>query len=262
MEIPHISIFGIAVSKMNMPETVQYLTDVIQQNKSVHQVQQIMPGQAQPSMSHQVITVNPIMVMTALEHQDYMEVLQNAELIVPDGTGIVWAAKYLGNVKIDRVAGYDLLHELMKVGESHRWRVYLLGTSPEVIEETAARLKMKYPNIEIVGYHHGYFAPEEDERIVTLIQEANPQLLFVASQIDRQEPWIYKYKDRLNIPVMMGVGGSFDVIAGRVKRAPLIFQKLRLEWFYRLMKEPWRYKRMLSLPKFVVKVIRAREKQH
>jgi N-acetylglucosaminyldiphosphoundecaprenol N-acetyl-beta-D-mannosaminyltransferase len=244
MEIPKVNVFGIAVSRMSMQETIDYIIEAIHQNKP-----------------HQVVTINPIMVMMALEDPEFMSIMHRAELIVPDGTGVVWAAKYKGTPVKERVPGCDLLYELMKAGESHRWKVYLLGASPEVIAETASRLKAAYPRIDIVGYHHGYFTPEEDQRIVEEIKQADPQLLFVASQLDRQEPWIHEYRDQLNIPIMMGVGGSFDVIAGRVKRAPKAFQKLHLEWFYRLMKEPTRFKRMLALPKFVGKVIRANEKQ-
>lgn len=242
-QVPQVSIFGISVSKMNMQETTNYIIEAIQQNKP-----------------HQVVTINPIMVMMALEDPEFMTIMQRAELIIPDGTGIVWAAKYNGKPVKERVPGCDLLYELMKIGESYRWRVFLLGASPEVIAETARRLKAAYPLIEIVGYHDGFFTPEEDQRIVEEIGRAKPQILFVASQLDKQEPWIHRYRDQLNIPIMMGVGGSFDVIAGKVKRAPRAFQKLRLEWFYRLLKEPTRFKRMLALPKFVGKVIRANEK--
>ncbi|WP_379157186.1 WecB/TagA/CpsF family glycosyltransferase [Paenibacillus sp. sgz5001063] len=241
--IPTVPIFGIRVSKIDMKATVSYLTDAIQQREP-----------------HQVITANPIMVMTALENPAYMEIMKSAELVVPDGTGVVWAAEYCKQPVAERVAGFDLLHELLHRGESYNWKVYLLGSTPEVIRETASRLQTQYPGILIAGYHDGYFGPEADEEVISGIIDAEPDLLFVARGADSQEPWIAKYKSRLNIPVMMGVGGSFDVISGKSRRAPLAFQKLRAEWLYRLLKEPTRYKRMLALPKFAVKVLREKDK--
>lgn len=241
--LPTVPIFGIRVSKVDMKTTVSYLTDVVLRREP-----------------HQVITANPIMVMAALENPSYMEIMQSAELVVPDGTGVVWAAEYCREPVAERVAGFDLLHELLHQGESYHWRVYLLGSTPEVIRETASRLQTRYPGIVIAGYHDGYFGAEEDEQIVSGIVEAKPDLLFVARGADSQEPWIAKYKSRLQIPVMMGVGGSFDVISGKSRRAPVVFQKLRAEWLYRLLKEPTRYKRMLALPKFAVKVMREKDK--
>ncbi|OKP98464.1 WecB/TagA/CpsF family glycosyltransferase [Paenibacillus sp. P46E] len=241
--IPTVPIFGIRVSKIDMKATVSYLTDAIQKREP-----------------HQVITANPIMVMTALENPAYMEIMKSAELVVPDGTGVVWAAEYCKQPVAERVAGFDLLHELLHRGESYNWKVYLLGSTPEVIRETASRLQTQYAGIIIAGYHDGFFGPDADEAIISEIVKAQPDLLFVARGADSQEPWIAKYKTQLNIPVMMGVGGSFDVISGKSRRAPKAFQKLRAEWLYRLLKEPTRYKRMLALPKFAVKVLREKDK--
>lgn len=241
--IPTVPIFGIRVSKVDMPATVAYLTEVVSSR-----------------IPHQVITANPIMVMAALEDPAYMNIMKSAELVVPDGTGVVWAANYCNEPVAERVAGYDLLHELMRQGERYRWKVYLLGSTPEVIRETAERLQLQYPGVIIVGYHDGYFGLEEDETIVAEIVKANPDILFVARGADSQEPWIAKYKYKLGVPIMMGVGGSFDVISGKSKRAPKAFQKMRMEWLYRLLREPTRYKRMLALPKFALKVVREKDK--
>ncbi len=241
--LPTVPIFGIRVSKVDMKATVSYLTEAVRNREP-----------------HQVITANPIMVMTALDNPAYMEIMKSAELVVPDGTGVVWAAEYCKEPVAERVAGFDLLHELLRQGEIYNWRVYLLGSAPDVIRETASRLQTGYPRIVISGFRDGYFGPEADEEIIADITRSQPDLLFVARGADSQEPWIAKYKSRLNIPVMMGVGGSFDVISGKSKRAPKAFQKLRAEWLYRLLKEPTRYKRMLALPKFAVKVVREKDK--
>lgn len=240
--IPTVSVYGVPVCKWGMKDTVAYLTRAANEGKP-----------------HQVITANPIMMMAALENPDYKAVMKDAELVIPDGTGLVWAAQKGGDPVTERVPGYELLHELMKQGERHQWRVYLLGSTPEVVKETARRLALQYPGAEIAGYRDGFFGPDEDEEVVAQIVKVAPHLLFVARGADNQEPWIAKYKEKLGVPVMMGVGGSFDVISGRTKRAPIAFRKLRLEWLYRLLKEPTRFRRMLALPRFALRVLRDRE---
>lgn len=239
---PTVSVFEIPFSKLSMKDTVKFLTEAVQSG--------------QP---HHVITANPIMVMTAVNHPEYKQMMQSAEIIVPDGTGIVWAASVGGEPLEGRVTGFELLHELLKVGETYRWKFFLLGTTAEVIQEAAERLQMQYPAAIICGYRDGFFGPDEDAAVIEQIRAASPDILFVARGADNQEPWIAQHKQALQVPVVMGVGGSFDIISGKLKRAPKVFQKLRLEWFYRLLKEPTRYKRMLALPKFVVKVLREKE---
>lgn len=241
-QFPIVHIFGIPFSKLNMNETVRYLTDAVQSGRP-----------------HQVITANPIMVMAAMEDPGYKTMMQNADIIVPDGSGIVWAAKTGGDPVAERVTGFDLVHELLKAGENYRWKFYLLGSTPEVIQEAAERLQMQYPAAIIAGYRDGYFGPDQDDEVIEGIQAVSPDILFVARGADTQEPWIARYKERLGVPVMMGVGGTFDVVSGKTKRAPKAFQKLRLEWLYRLLREPTRFKRMLALPRFAVKVLREKE---
>ncbi len=241
-QLPTVPIYGIPFSKASMDETVYYLTEAIEGRRVTH-----------------VITANPIMIMSAVENASYSAMIRRADLIVPDGAGVVWAAKYVGNPVAERVTGFDLMHRLFEQGEKRRWKAYLLGTSQEVIEAAAEKLQLQYPQVKIVGYRNGFFGPEQDEEVVEEIRNAAPDLLFVARGADTQEPWIVKYKQKLGVPLIMGVGGSFDVVSGKLKRAPMIFQKLRMEWFYRLAQEPKRYKRMLVLPKFVVKVLRDKE---
>ncbi len=240
--IPTVPIYGIPFSKMNMEETVDYLTKAIEERRPTH-----------------IITANPIMVMAAVEDPKYGAMMRRADLIVPDGAGVVWAANYVGHPVAERVTGFELLHRLFERGESRRWKAYLLGTSQEIIEAAAEKLQLQYPQVRIVGVRNGFFGPEQDEEVVEAIRQAAPDLLFVARGAETQEPWIAKYKQRLGVPLIMGVGGTFDIVSGKLKRAPVIFQKLRLEWFYRLLQEPKRYKRMLVLPKFVVKVLRDKE---
>ncbi len=239
MKIPTLTIYGIQVSKLNMEETIRLLTGIIEQR-------------ARPT---QVITANPIMVMTALEDAAYMNVMRNAELVVPDGAGLVWAARYVGQPVQERVAGFDLVQELLRVGNDRGWKVYLIGSTAEVIGAVRDKLTRMYPGIRIVGARDGFFGGAEDESVVEAVREAQPELLLVGRSVSTQEPWIGTYKEKLNVPVMIGVGGSFDILAGKLQRAPVLFQRLGLEWFYRLLQQPSRYRRMLALPKFVVNVI-------
>ncbi|MBC8078713.1 MAG: WecB/TagA/CpsF family glycosyltransferase [Gorillibacterium sp.] len=237
-----VSIFGIPFSRLGFQDTVNLLVQAIEERRTT-----------------QVITGNPIMVMNAMDNAPYNAMMKRAELVVPDGAGVVWASRYKGQPVTEKVAGIELMEELIRIGEERDWKVFLLGTSPETIQIAAARLTERYPRIQLVGIHDGFFGPERDDEVIELIRLAQPDLLFVGRSSDTQEPWIDRYKDRLGVPVMMGVGGSLDIMAGKLKRAPKLFIKLRLEWFYRLACQPSRYKRMLALPKFVYKVIREKE---
>jgi N-acetylglucosaminyldiphosphoundecaprenol N-acetyl-beta-D-mannosaminyltransferase len=228
---------------MNMQETVKYLAEAVEERHP-----------------HRVITGNPIMLMVGLDNPSFHHTLSTADLVVPDGTGVVWAARRLKQPVQERVAGFDLMHELLKEGERRGWSAYLLGASPEVIEAAHEKLKLQYPGVRFVGFRDGYFTDKEDEQVVAAIREANPDLLFVARSTMNQEPWIEKYHAVLEVPVVMGVGGSFDVVSGKLKRAPAFFRKAGLEWLYRLLQEPTRFKRMLVLPQFALKVIKDGDK--
>jgi N-acetylglucosaminyldiphosphoundecaprenol N-acetyl-beta-D-mannosaminyltransferase len=236
--IPTVSLFGIHISKMDMPATIAYLEEAIRTRTP-----------------HQVVTINPIILMNGLDEPAFMSILQRSELIVPDGTGVVWAARHVGNPVAERVTGFDMIHQLMKVGNQHKWTVFLLGASPDTIREAHERLAKQYPNVRLVS-RDGFFGEAEDAQVIAMIREANPDILLVGRSTTTQEPWIDRYRSELRIPVMMGVGGSFDVISGNLKRAPIIFQKLQLEWLFRLILQPWRYRRMLDLPRFVWRVLR------
>jgi N-acetylglucosaminyldiphosphoundecaprenol N-acetyl-beta-D-mannosaminyltransferase len=232
-------LFDIKISKMNMRETVAYLADAVEQQRPT-----------------QVITANPIMIMAALDDVHYKQMMQQAELIVPDGAGVVWAANFLKNPVQERVPGIDLMLELLELAQTKSWKVYFLGASTEVIEAAVANIRSRFPKLHMCGYRNGYFTTEQDQEVIAELQAQSPDLLFVGRAANQQEPWIHQHKSTLKIPVMMGVGGSFDVLSGKLKRAPRIWQTLRLEWLYRLLQEPWRYKRMLQLPKFMWLVIR------
>ncbi|MCF6093285.1 WecB/TagA/CpsF family glycosyltransferase [Microaerobacter geothermalis] len=201
--------------------------------------------------SYFVITANPEYVMNARTQPELIRIAQEADLVTADGTGIVWAGKQMGVHIPGRVTGYDLLIQLLKKCQQNHWKIYILGSSQDTLNIAAEKLAAAYPDLQIAGSHHGYFAPEEEAKIISDIQQKHPHFLFVAMGSPKQELWIDRNRHRLPNCIMMGVGGCFDVIAGRVKRAPLIWQKLNIEWLYRLIQQPSRWRRMLALPKFM-----------
>lgn len=242
-KFPTVTLYGVPFSKMNMQETVTYLSEAIEAR-----------------VPHRVVTGNSVMLMAGLDNPDFHRALATADLVVPDGAGVVWAAQHVKQPVQERVAGIDLLHELMAEGNLRGWRVYLLGAAEEMITAARDKLQQQYPGVVIVGCRNGFFTDQEDAGVVASIQEAKPDILFVARGAMNQEPWIEKHANALRVSVMMGVGGSFDIIAGKLKRAPKLFQRLGLEWLYRLLKQPSRLPRMLVLPRFALKVLKDGEK--
>jgi len=207
---------------------------------------------------HQVVTLNPEYLYRALREPHLLDIVRRAALVTADGVGIVWAARVLGRPVPERVTGIDLLLALAARAAREGWRVFLCGALPGVAEAAAAGLAARFPGIRVVGTHHGYFAPEEEPALVERIRAARPDILFVALGAPKQEAWIARNLATLQVPVAMGVGGSFDVLAGRVKRAPAYLRRLHLEWLGRLVYEPRRWRRMLVLPKFVGMVLAER----
>ncbi|BCS80574.1 polysaccharide pyruvyl transferase CsaB [Anaerocellum diazotrophicum] len=205
-----------------------------------------------------VFTPNVEMIMLSQRDEKFKKILNSSDLNVPDGIGVVWASKYFGEKLYERVTGFDLMMSLMTVLEKKGAKVFLLGAKPGVAEKAKENLLKQFRSLEICGVYHGYFSEEENDTVVEIINSSKPDVLFVAMGMKRQEEWIYKNKKKLKCKLIMGVGGSLDVLSGEVKRAPKMFQKLGLEWFYRLITQPWRFKRMLVLPKFVFIVLKIR----
>ncbi|MGB9808926.1 MAG: WecB/TagA/CpsF family glycosyltransferase, partial [Caldanaerobacter sp.] len=227
---------------------------------SMREAVEILKDYLKEDRLHIVATPNAEIIMMAQKDEEYKRILNDTDLNVPDGSGVVFASRVFNEPLKERVAGFDLMIEFIKWAAFHGISIYLLGAKPEVVEKAKANLEKSYPSINIVGVHHGYFNEKEEEMVIEDINTKNPEVLFVALGAPRQEKWIYKNRDKLKVKIAMGVGGSFDVIAGKSKRAPAIYRRLGLEWLYRLIKEPWRYKRMMALPKFAFKVLFARLK--
>ncbi|WP_028784043.1 WecB/TagA/CpsF family glycosyltransferase [Thalassobacillus devorans] len=222
--------------------------------------QQLLKNHLYPALDNKgknfVVTANPEIVMAAESDLEYKYILQQeADYVVADGIGIIIASKIIKKPLPERIPGYDLMLELLDYGNDKKLKCYLLGATDQVAERAADNIKKAYPELDVCGYHHGYF-DDDDKTILEEIKSAAPDLIFVALGFPRQEKWIFKAIKQLDHGLMMGVGGSLDVWAGEMKRAPKIWQRLNLEWLYRLIKRPSRWKRMLQLPRFLWHIIR------
>lgn len=201
-----------------------------------------------------VVTANPEIVMLARSNDSFNTLIQKADYIVPDGAGVVLASRIIGNPLPERIPGYDLMIDLIKYAEQHQLRCYFLGAKKEVNDKMIDRLAKYYPKLQIAGKNHGFF-DLEDVEIVDEIIKTKPDLIFVALGSPNQEKWITKYHHLFDKGLFMGVGGSFDVLAGEVKRAPDLWIRLNLEWLYRLIKQPFRWKRILKVFEFMLRII-------
>ena len=203
-----------------------------------------------------VVTPNSEIVYAAQEDTTFRDLLNRASLVLPDGIGVIYAAKILGQKLNGKVAGCDFAEALVYRMSKEGMRLYLLGAKPGVAEAAAANLTKKYPGLVIAGTHDGYF--KEDQEAIDAVNAVGADVLFVCLGAPRQERFMAAHKDELHVTLSCGLGGSLDVFAGTAQRAPEIFIKLGLEWFYRLLKEPTRIGRMMSLPKFMLRVIRVK----
>jgi len=194
----------------------------------------------------QMCTANPEFVMTAQRDEEFRRVLNAADVVLPDGVGLLWAARRQGARLPERVAGSDLIYQLAALAAQHHWRVYYLGAAEGVAAETAARLGARYPGLVVAGVFAGSPRPEDEADLVARVQAARPDLLLVAYGAPAQDKWIARNMAALGVPVSLGVGGAFDFVAGVAVRAPVWVQRLGLEWLHRLARQPWRLRRILT----------------
>jgi len=204
-----------------------------------------------------IVTGNPEIVMHAKKNPEYLHVIRSADFVIPDGSGIILASKILKRPLAERIAGFDFMGDMLRIAAERSLSVYLLGAEDGVVKTAAANIRKQYPNIRIAGFHHGYF-DLRDEEVARRVAAANPDFIFVALGFPKQEIWIRRYLPMFEKGVFMGVGGSFDVLAGKAKRAPEFWRRLNLEWLYRLIQQPSRWRRMLALPEFVLAVLKER----
>ena len=238
-DITPIKILGVPVHPYTMKGAVEKILERVSQSKKTF-----------------VVTANAEIIMMGQSDDEYMEILNNAALVLPDGAGTVWAGRKLGYEVPERVAGYDLFLNLMTEAAQKKLKVFFFGSAPGVAEEAKQKCEILYPGVSIVGCRDGYFKEEDNLAIVEEINNSGADLLFVALGAPKQEKWLTKFQDILKPSLLMGIGGSFDVVAGKMERAPKWMQDASLEWLFRLYKQPSRLGRMLVLPKFVIKVLR------
>jgi exopolysaccharide biosynthesis WecB/TagA/CpsF family protein len=254
-----IKLFQVGIDRVDNHDTIQRIEEFIVSKKP-----------------HQIVTPDTLAVLRARKDSEYQAILKSADLVTPDGAGILWASAALNYPLPERVTGIDIIHNICRLAAKKGYSLYLLGSYPGVAREAALNLSKKYPGIKITGTHHGYFVcegrencencedikngnngknKEGEEKIIAEIKENRPDILLVGMGVPKQEKWINKNLKSLNIPVSMGVGGSFDVLSGRIPRAPLWMQKHGMEWIYRLIKQPSRAFRVLALFYFIWLVI-------
>ena len=230
-----INVRGVWFDSLTVDETLDRLCDNLKQN-----------------IQTAVCTPNAEIVQACIDDESLFPVINSAEVIIPDGIGVVKAARILGTPVKEKVAGVTVGEKLFERLAGSGSRFYFLGGKPGVAEQAAERMQEKYPGLVIAGCHDGYFeksGPANDQ-VLSEINDSCADILYVCLGAPVQEKWIYANRGQLNAKLMLGLGGSLDIYAGNVKRAPKIFISLGLEWFYRLLKEPKRIGRMMKLPKF------------
>ena len=236
-DVKRYPILNTYVNAISMEVTIEAVEAIIKEGK---------PTQ------HVVINASKVNLME--KDEKLRKIVNDCPIINADGASIVWAAKVLGVPLTERVTGIDLFLKLVEIANEKQYKIYLFGAKEEVVCKVKSIFEEKYPNLQIVGYRNGYFTEADEDDIVKDMQKSGADMLFVAFSSPKKEYWVHKYIKQLNIPFVMGVGGSFDVVVGVTKRAPLWMQKCGLEWFYRFIQEPGRmWKRyIIGNAKFVL----------
>lgn len=236
----YVNILGIKFSKLTLKDTVNLIDSKIKEisNKTFH-----------------IITVNPEIAIQIQEDLELKKISLEADLITPDGVGIVMASKLKRNPIPERVTGFDLLLESLKLGNKKGWSFYFLGSEESVNKGMAEYVNINYPNVKIAGRHHGFFNKQEEVQIIEEIECSKPDILIVALGSPLADKWIYNYKNKLPSKVTFGVGGSLDVITGKVKCTPEIWKRLKLEWLHRRIITPSRKERQKRLKIFAYRAL-------
>ncbi|MDI9640935.1 WecB/TagA/CpsF family glycosyltransferase [Kamptonema cortianum] len=233
-------ILGVPVSLLDMQATLAHIDLLIQSNDP-----------------HLVATADSSGIVIAQTDTELLSLYQSASLVTPDSYGVVWALKKKGK-KCERVSGVDIADQLCALSAQKGYSIYLLGSEPGIAEAAAERLRLKHPGCRIIGTHHGYFPPSENQFVAEQIAPLKPDILLVAMGIPRQEKFIAETMGIIRAKVAIGVGGSLDVFSGRAKRAPKVIQKLKLEWLWRTLLNPKKMAKAKLLPRFAWLVLRSK----
>jgi N-acetylglucosaminyldiphosphoundecaprenol N-acetyl-beta-D-mannosaminyltransferase len=238
---PALHILGVPVDSLTFADLLDRISAWIGNKKHI---------------ARQICTVNPEFVMAAQKDVNFFNILNRCDLCIPDGVGLLWAARRLGHTLPERVTGADGVPLIAARAAREGWRLFLLGAAPGVAEKAAQVLCSRYPGLQIAGVYVGSPSAQEEDEIAAMISASNADILFVAYGAPNQDKWIARNLPRLNVGVAMGVGGAFDFIAGVTQRAPAWMRRAGIEWLHRLISQPWRWRRMLRLPLFVLTVLR------
>ena len=239
-----LEILGVGVDRIDSQQALQQIGEFIENGEP-----------------HQIVTANAEIIYQASKNEKMRNVINAAQMVTADGSGVVWASRQLGQPLAQRVTGIDLVNSICQQSAKEKWKIYILGSAPGVAATAAVNIRNKFPGCNIIGTHHGYFNAKEEKQILAELEQLKPDVLFVALGAPKQEYWIADHVQKLGIPVAMGIGGSMDVLSGNVKRAPKWMQKMSLEWLYRLLIQPTRFKRVLALPKFMLAVKKQAKQQ-
>ena len=234
-----VRILGMPVDVLTMEECVERIDGFVRSGRP-----------------HLVITADSSGIVQAQTDPVLAELYQTADLVTPDSSGVVWAMRRAGHPVPGRVSGVDIVDRVCATSAERGWRIFFLGAAPGVAEAAAAKMRARHPGCPIVGARHGYFAPEEDAAVAAEIAETKPDLLFVAMGIPRQEKFIRATEGIIGAKVAMGVGGTFDVFSGKVRRAPKVLQAIKMEWAWRLAQNPKKIGKVMLLPQFVSLVVK------
>lgn len=238
--VPAIDLLGMRVSRVDRTEALELIQFFIESGHP-----------------HHVVTADASMHVIAAGDPELREIVNRAALVTPDGTGILWAARRLGTPLREKVSGVDIAEQLCRESARRGYSVFFYGAAPGVAESAAEAMRRRYPGARIVGTVDGYQStPEQQAALLSAIRRAKPAVLLVALGIPRQEKWIDRHREALGVPVLIGVGGTFDVFSGRVNRAPVWMQRSGLEWLYRLLQDPRKLSKVSLLPAFLLRVLR------
>jgi len=236
---PSITLLGVKIHRVTMAQTLEAVRGFIESGKP-----------------HMIVTADASMIAMARKDGELREIINTADLVTPDGSGLLWGARTMGAPLVERVSGVDVSREMCRMSGEMGFSIFFLGSEPGVAAAAAENLQKEFPDMLVAGTHHGYFKPDEDSEIVRTVRKSGAGVLLAGMGIPRQEKWIRKHLGELGVSVAMGVGGSMDVFSGKVKRAPKWMQDHGMEWIYRLCQNPGKIRKVATLPKFVWMVVR------
>lgn len=232
-------------------------------NKSMKEMLDLVNNKIKDREKYVIYTPNSEVIMMCQTDKEFLDCINKSDINIPDGIGVIYASKIKKHPLKEKVAGFDLSIAMLEMANRDGLKLYIVGGKPGVADFAAENIKKKYSNIRVVGTHHGYFKgahinqedSQEEINIINDINNKKPDILFVGFGAKKQEKWINHNKNKLDVTIFIGNGGTIDCLAGTVKRAPDIYIKLGLEWFYRLLKQPQRISRQIVLPIFMLKII-------